>query len=62
MAIAGVAVFLDSDNDGTYSRYRPAATTEADGRFLLLAEPGTYTVRAQLSDGAYRRASDLEIV
>ena len=51
--IAGVTVFLDSDNDGTYDAGETATTTDAEGRFLLLAEPGTHTVRAQLSADAY---------
>ncbi len=51
--IAGVTVFLDSDNDGTYDAGERATTTDADGRFLLLAEPGTHTVRALLSGDAY---------
>ncbi len=50
--LAGVTVFLDSDNDGTYDAGETAATTDADGRFLLLAEPGTHAVRALLSDDA----------
>lgn len=51
--IAGVTVYLDADNDGVHDAGETATTTDADGRFLLRAEPGTYTLRAELSSNAY---------
>ena len=51
--LAGVTVFLDTDNDGVLDAGEIATTTDANGQFLLLAEPGTQTVRSLVSAGRY---------
>jgi len=51
--IAGVTVYLDADNDGVQDAGEITTTTDAEGRFLLRAEPGSYTLRAESSSNAY---------
>lgn len=59
--LVGVTVYLDDDNDGVHDAGETAVATDADGRFLLRAEPGNYTLRAESSadaDATLPAASD----
>ncbi|HUT10052.1 MAG TPA: ELWxxDGT repeat protein, partial [Thermoguttaceae bacterium] len=47
--LAGLSVFLDANNNGVLDAGEASTATDADGRFLLQVEPGTYTVRAEVS-------------
>jgi len=51
VGLAGVSVFLDANNNGVLDAGETSTTTDANGQFLLQAEAGTYTVRAEVSAG-----------
>ena len=51
LGVVGLAVFLDGNDNGAWDAGELATTTDDDGRFLIQVEPGTYTVRAEVSPG-----------
>lgn len=50
--IAGVTIYIDANNNGVFDSGEISTTTDANGQFLLQATPGSYTVRAEVSNGA----------
>ena len=58
--IEGVKVFIDADGDGELDDGETWTTTDADGRYLLQAEPGTYTVCAEVTPGYTDTTGDVE--
>ena len=49
--IAGATVYVDADDDGLFDAGEVATVTDADGRFLIQLEPGTYVVRTEPASG-----------
>lgn len=49
--VAGVTIFVDSNQNGQLDANEPTTITEADGTFLLMVDPGQYDVRAIVSSG-----------
>jgi VCBS repeat-containing protein len=49
--VSGIKVYIDANGNGAYDSGETYTTTDSDGNFLLQVEPGTYTVRAELSSG-----------
>ncbi len=49
--VADVLVYVDANANGTFDADEISTTTDADGRFLLQVEPGTYTVQAEVTAG-----------
>ncbi len=47
--VAGVSVYIDVNDNGVLDAGDVSTTTDADGRFFLQIEQGTYTLRADIS-------------
>ncbi len=50
--IANVTIYIDANNNGVLDAGEISTMTDADGRYLLQATPGSYIVRAELSSGS----------
>jgi ELWxxDGT repeat protein/VCBS repeat-containing protein len=51
IAQSGVVVYIDKNNNGVLDSDEVSTTTDSQGRYLLHAEPGNYTVRAVPTGG-----------
>jgi cyclophilin family peptidyl-prolyl cis-trans isomerase len=50
--IANVSIYIDANNNGVLDAGEISTQTDANGRYLLQATPGSHIVRAELSSGA----------
>ncbi len=49
--VAGARVFIDANDNGVFDADEISTLTLADGSYLLQADPGTHTVRSELTPG-----------
>ena len=49
--ISGEIIYIDANNNGVFDSGETSTFTDAEGRYLLQAEPGTYMVRTNVSNG-----------
>lgn len=56
VGIAGVTIYIDANNNGVFDSGELSTTTDANGRYLLQADPGTHILRAEISNGAMQTA------